>query len=269
MRSMKNVLYTKNQLVEEVQKVFQLWKNEKPELRTIAHLSRETGVTDSALRRLLNQNSKISDDSIYKVLVHILGVSGYDNMLQSLGDFPESRKWFQRHFSYLKAAPALQEYKPSYIAEEITESASSYAVYKYICAHQDIGKNEILNQFGLRGEIELNKLIDKNLVQVLNEKLVVKDKKISITKDQAIGLLPKLMEFSLKREHIYNAVVLEIEGVSKEGYVEMMDAYETFLNNITQIIKNRPGGIPVVAAGFLDTFTCQPYFKGGSDETNI
>lgn len=40
----------------------------------------------------------------------------------------------------------------------------------------------------------------------------------------------------------------------------------SLLSGLTDIFFEKRSPL-VIAAGFLDTFTCQPYFEGGKDET--
>jgi hypothetical protein len=70
----------------------------------------------------------------------------------------------------------------------------------------------------------------------------------------------------LKRDHEFNYRALEIEAVDKEGYLELCSIYERFLGNVSEVLKNRRGNIPVIVAGFFDSMTCQPYFEGRKNE---
>lgn len=266
---METLLYEKNKLVGEIQDILLSWINGKPEVRSVANLSRSTGVTDSAIRRLLNGGAKIADDSIFKILAHVYDQREYDKLFASLEGKLEVQKWFSKNYAYLKKAPVLQEYIPSSLAEEVTESTFKYSVYKYLAARETpVGFREVKEQFGKKGEIEVERLIVNKLVAVENDFLIVKDKKIRFTKDQVADLLPELTRIYFKRDHAFNGRILEVEGVSKAGYIKILDLYDAFIDGLTTAIKNNPGEIPLIVSGFMDTFTTEPYFEGGNNESS-
>lgn len=263
----KEVTVEKTKLVEEIQDVLNSWLNEKSDVRSVASLSRTTGVADSSIRRLLNNGIKIQEDSIFKLLTHIFEVQSFDGISAALEEKPEMLKWFERHFSYMKKAPAIQDYKPSSIADEISSDPIQFSVYMQISSVSGLSQSYIKDQFGIRGEIELEKLIQKGMVIVEEDLLYPKEQKIKYTKEQVINLLPEITRMYLKKDSIFNARALEIEGVSKDGFGDLMDLFAKFLNDVHTIYKMKPGNIPAVFAGFVDTLTTQPYFEGGKDET--
>jgi hypothetical protein len=137
-----------------------------------------------------------------------------------------------------------------------------------IASVPNITTQYIKDQYGLRGELELEKLIEKQFVTIADGKLIAKEQRLKITREQAINLLPDITKLYLKKDHIYNARALEIESVSKTGYIKLMDIYETFLGEVSTTLNNNPGDIPVVVAGFFDSLTTQPYFEEKKHETS-
>lgn len=258
----------KTKFIAEVQGVINSWIQTKPETRNVAHLSRETGVTDSSIRRLMNNGTKISDDSIYKLLGHVAQTFEFDTFLNSFSRAPQIQKWFERNYSYLKKSPSLSIYKPSPLAEEMTLNPIAFAVFSSILALKKVPVSYIKDQFGMRGEIELEKIMQKGLLFQQGDSVCIKeDIFLKITSEQTVALLPELTKTFFKPDHQYNARALEIGAVSKEGYIKIMDIYGKFLEEISSIYINHSGEIPVVVAGFFDSLTTQPYFEGGKNET--
>lgn len=266
---MEIVTIEKNKLVGEIQDILTAWLNEKTEVRTVASLSRATGVTDPAIRRLKNNNVKINDDAIFKLLAHIFEVQTFDGISAALEKHPDTLKWFERNFSYLKKSPNLQAYKISNISDLISQNVISLAIFSLVSSKNNLRQSYIKEQFGVIGEFELEKLITEKVIAVnANGELRVEDKKIILSKDQVASLLPDLAKMFFKAEHKYNGRILNIESVSIQGYNKLLDAVDAFNEQVRAITNENYGEIPVVTAGFLDTLTTVPYFEGGKNETS-
>lgn len=265
---METVTFEKDKLVGEIQEVLTSWINDKPEVRSVANLSRITGVTDSAIRRLVNTGAKIADDSIFKLLACVFGTQTFDGISKALANKPEALKWFQKHYAYMNATTNLQVYKHSPIADQVSTSAMAYSVYNVVLSLGSVPSGYIKEQFGMRGEIELENLIEKGILVQMNNEISVKDDTlIKFTKEQVASLLPEVTKTFFKADHLHNYRSLEVGAVSKDGYIQVMDVYDRFLNDIAKIYASNPGKIPVIVAGFFDTLTTQPYFEGGKNET--
>lgn len=254
-------------LVKEIQEVLSSWLNEKPDTRSVAYLSRETGVSDSAIRRLLNSDVKIADDSIYKLLTHICRANDYDTFLGLFTGKKNIQVWYSKNFAYLKKAPALEAYKPTPIAEIISENPISLSVYGIISSMKGLTQSYIKEQFGVIGEFELEKLVQKEIVTINSDGILfAKAGKVKITKEQVIANLPALSMIFFKKDHVFNGRILNIESVSLDGYKKLMDAMDKYIDDVSTIVKENSGEIPVITAGFMDTLTTVPYFEGGKNE---
>ncbi len=251
----------KSTLVSELQQIIKSWINEKPKIRSVAGLARATRVTDATIRRLLNTNAKIVDDSILKLLVHVFESHTFDAISASLATKPETLKWFHRHYSFMKAAPSpLFQYSP--IAEEMAVNPMAFSVYSTVLIFSKVSPDYIKDQFGMRGIVELEKMISKDILFVKDNNIYIKkDLYLKIQKTQMVRLMPDLMKFFFKEDHIINAYLLEIRTVSKKGYQELMSLYSKLSHEMVALFDKNPGDIPIIAAGFLDSFTTQPYFK--------
>ncbi len=265
---MEIVTFEENKLVSEVQDVLNSWLNEKPEVRSVASLSRATGVADPAIRRLMNSNVKINDDAIFRLLSHVYGVFTFAELSSAMAGKSELLKWFHRHFAYLEKAPVMQEYKQGTISDAIAENAISVAIFSIVSSSTQISQNKVREQFGAVGEYELEKLIEKKIISISDGGyLAVAEKNIMLSKEQVVSLLPDLTRIFFKKDHAYNGRILNMESVSKEGYNKILDAVDGFNEQITSIAKHHSGDIPVITAGFFDTLTTIPYFEGGKNES--
>lgn len=263
----KEVTVEKTKLVEEIQDVLNSWLNEKSDVRSVASLSRATGVADSSIRRLLNSGIKIQDDSVFRLISHVFDIQTFEGISNSLVTKPETLKWFQKSYAYMKESAVLQQYKYSPTADVISENPISLSIYSLISESRKISPGYIKEQFGAIGDFELEKLLQKQVVFLEEDgSLRAKDSMLKLTKDQVVDNLPDLTRIFLKKDHDFNGRILDISSVSKQGYIKMMDAVDKFANEISQIEKDNPGDIPVITAGFLDTLTTAPYFEGGKNE---
>lgn len=261
---MQRFNYSRDNVVKDIQSIIKNWIDEKPSIRSIAYLSRQTCVTDSSLRRLTAQNIKISDDSLFEILKSIFMSETYEEILRNLNNYPDASNWFQKNFSYLRKIPVPLEKMTSPIADEITDSTNAFYIYSYLCAKPGINISEIEHQFGTRGAIETLKLVSKGVVLQKDQLLYPKEFEFQLSKKQVSHLLPELSKDFFKVDHPYNVRILETKGISKNGYIQAMDLYEEFLDRLLSILKENPGSIPVIAAGFFDSFTKEPYF--GTEE---
>lgn len=265
---MNELIYNKQALVDELNEMIHKWSSEKPQTRTLAHLGREAGVTDSALRRLKNQKVKISDDMIYRILGTILGTTEHDSIRENITGSIHLSKWLLRHYSFLADSSALQAYKHSPVAEEITLNPIGFSVFGLVSSIDGVTMAYVRDQFGVRGEIEAENLIKSGVLALDGDTLTVADgpNKVKITKEQTIDLLPEITKMYLKKDHVYNFRALEIEGVSKEGYQVICGIFEKCLHQVSEAMATHKGEIPVVYAGFFDSLTTQPYFNGDKNE---
>lgn len=266
---MEIVTFEKNKLVSEIQDVLNSWLNEKPEVRSVASLSRATGVADPAIRRLMNSNVKINDDAIFKLLAYIFDVQTFNGISVALSQKPEALKWFERSYAFMKNSAALQQYKHTPTADIISNNPVALAVYALISEMENVSIAYIKEQFGAVGEFELEKMLQKEVVFLeTNGSLRVKDLMLKLTKDQVIDNLPDLARLFFKKDHEFNARILNFASVSREGYVKLMDIVDAFSAEVAQVAKDYKGEIPVVTAGFFDSMTTVPYFEGGKNENS-
>lgn len=263
-----NVLFEKSKLVAEIQDLLNSWLNEKPETRSVASLSRSTTVADSSIRRFLNNGIKIQDESLFKLVSHVAGTETFEGVSNILSEKAEAKKWFQKHFAYLEKIPNMQGYKFSENQADIVLNPIAFSVFALVSSVADIDGDFIRNQFGIRGEHELEDLIEKGIIGTDGSKLsVIGGNKLKLDQQETTKLLPEITRTYLKANSRHNGRALEIESVSEAGYGELLELFGKFLNDVHGIYKAKPGNIPVVVAGFVDTFTTQTIFEGGSNET--
>lgn len=260
--------FEKSKLIAEIQEVITLWLNERPEVRSVASLSRSTAVADSSIRRLLNNGIKIQDDSIFKLLAHVAGSETFESVQGVLSDKVNAQRWFKKHFAYLERVPALESYQRSENQAEIVSNPIAFAVYALISSFEGIDSSYIREQYGIRGEQELENLIQNEVVVLKDNKLAANgDQKLKLDKFETVRLLPEITRTYLKADSDHNGRALEIEGVSKDGYGDLLELFGKFLSDVHAIYKAKPGDIPTVVAGFVDTFTTHTLFEGGKNET--
>ncbi len=263
MEIIKSNQYDKAKLIMELQSIVNTWIGEKPK-RSVASLARATGVADPALRRLLNSSTKPFDDSIFRILTYILHDETFDGVAKILKDYNkvETLKWFSRHFSFLKMFPLPPEHKYTSITDQVAANLDSYFIYNLVLVLERVSEKYILKQIGITGELELDRMIDLGILCEDNGDIYLKENvSLKFTKEQVARLLPEVSKVFFKASHGRNSRALEVGAVTIDGYNKLTDIYNHFLHEVQTVYREKPGDIPVIVAGFFDSFTKQPYFN--------
>lgn len=251
--------YCKNELVKEVNGLIQRWSDERPQVRTLAHLGREAKVSDSALRRLKNQNAKIADDMLFRIVSVIYESSEFTELKQKTNTLPNTSKWLLRNYSFMESVSPMQEYKYTELSDEVVVSPIGFSIFGLVSSIDNVGKDYIKDQFGLRGIAEAELLVEKGILH-LNQNvytLGTHHNKVKFSKKAVISLMPEITRLYLKADSDLNAAIFEVNGVSEEGYSKLSMAFQNLINVSAQIINQHQGNIPVVMSGFIDTMTTQ------------
>lgn len=256
---MENTIYCKTELIEEINALIQRWSDERPQTRTLAHLSRETGVSDSALRRLRNQKAKISDDMLYRILDTIFERSEFAELKNKVSGSPAISKWLMRHYSFLETIPALAEFKFTEASDEIVVNPIAFSVFALVSSIEGITQEYLKEQFGIRGLQEANALVEKSIIKFDGKAYVMtsESNKVKISKSAVVSLMPELTKLYLKEDSTISAEILTVCGLSTEGYYKLTSAVNDFISVSRKIMNEHQGNTPVILSGFVNTMTVQ------------
>lgn len=257
---MENTIYCKTELIEEINALIQRWSDERPQTRTLAHLSRETGVSDSALRRLRNQKVKISDDMLYRVVNTIFENPKFSDLKTKVSQLPTVSKWLMRHYSFLENTPGVEDYKYTEVSDEIVLNPIAFSVFALVSSIDGVTKEYLKEQFGLRGVLEADSFVKKSIFDLKDGIYVLgsASNKVKISKNAVISLMPELTKLYLNTDSEVDQYIFECDGLTKNGYLELSNAMVDFYKRSAEIISRNKGNIPFILSGFLNTMTVDP-----------
>ncbi len=270
--------YTKDKIrfIKELQTIIRTWIRGN-KVRTVASLARGAKVSDVSVRRLLNNDRKIVNESVFNIISWIYDQSTFEGMVKALekDDKPIVLEWFIKYYSYMRKYPVLQENKYIPVSDVVTGSPMAFFGYLLTLVLDQVSRKRFQQEFGGPAIAELDKLIKKCFLQEIEGMVSIQGEAVSLkfTKEQVAYLLPELCKMFFKPDHDFNAQHLEVGALSKEGYNDLRDFHLEFLAKIQTLYRTKPGNIPVISAGFSDTFTSRPYFtnegeKNGSPQKN-
>lgn len=255
-------------LVAQVQNAINTWQQQKPETRTVAHLSRETGVTDSALRRLLNSNTKIADDSIYKLLSHMAGSKRYDDIVAHFSDSKEIGNWMSQRFGFMKGVKEVVLSPRSSNLESIAQSPNTFLVYVTVCVHESISIHDLRLEFGLLADIEVTRLAGMGLVSVKEDIVSVENNIVTAHAESLLSrevirmALPYTASRYMKDPSNLNFSSIGYFNVSETGYSMILKCLADCMHQISTITAKNPGEKSITFGIFADTLSIAPDSKG-------
>lgn len=135
-------------------------------MRSLAHLARESNVSDSALRRLKNQKTKISDDMILRVLKAITQSSSFLDISKQIASYRNLDGWLRQHYAYLEKIEAGTSSVHRSLNDIICENIVTLSIFSWVSSLKSVNKDYIRDQFGLRGLFEAEKLIESEIIKL-------------------------------------------------------------------------------------------------------
>lgn len=255
-------------LVAQVQSAINSWQQQKPETRTVAHLSRETGVTDSALRRLLNSNTKIADDSIYKLLSHMAGSKKYDDIVRHFSGAKEITTWISQRFGFMKGVNEVVLHSGQSELETIAQSQNTFLVYVTVCVHESISIHDLRLEFGLLADIEVTRLAGMGLVSVKEDIISIENNIVSAQAESLLSreairiALPYTAARYIKDPCNLNFSSMGYFNVSEAGYSMILKCMSDCMHQISGITAKNPGDKSITFGMFADTLSIAPDTKG-------
>lgn len=255
-----NISFGKVEAVKSLQDLVNKWMDLSP-ARSVAALARSSSVSDSSLRRLMNDNVLPSNENVGKIMHYLLGatknrdlVENNDQTVVDLVKFVMPFKAFEAVKDYSVIAPSV---------EEALDSSTKQLIFAKASVGKGIMKQEILEDFGKLGIKASEDLLKKGLLISSGEVFTVTPEcsKHSISLEMTKEILSLAIQTYYKPETDTNFVHATYDSVSKQGYGQIMDVYMKAYNDILSIIKEQPGNVPVIAGGFIDTMTTSDFFE--------
>ncbi len=261
--SRENYTPTKIKFIKELQAMINVWIQDNP-VRSVASLARAAKVSDVSIRRLLNNDRKIVNESVFNIISLISGQDTFEGIVEALekDNKPTVQEWFIKYYSYMRNFSDVHDFKRIPVVDMVAANPMAFFVYSLTLIFDQVSQGQFEQEFGGPAMTELDKLIKKGFLQEKEGMIGLPGEKafLRFTKEQMAYLFSEVSRLFFKPDHKFNAQHLEVGSLSKEGYGELIDLHAEFINGIHHLYETKPGNIPVISAGFTDTLTSRPYF---------
>lgn len=254
----KTPTYSREKAISELKALVLDWLSGKSD-RSIASMARGAKVSEACVRRILNDNSMPITENLQKILSFLNSGGTHKQILGSLGE--DLRKHIKFELSYLKFEE-VQDYVSMVDKESFLPDFVHQAIFERSSISKGISFDEIKNMFGAYGETAAMNLVTAKLAHAVDGQLVcVPELKnhswsISTYKQFLSDAIKNFYKTTSDVNYIFNVN----EGVSETGYSKVMDVIEVAHKNISSLVKDNPGEIPLSVGGFMDTMTYQNIF---------
>ncbi len=255
----ETVKYSKENATLSLQKMITGWLAENG-TRNVSSLARGSGVSEACVRRIMTNNSLPTTINLHKLITFINGEGTHQQILSSLSDDLQKHLTFE--LSYLQFEE-VQKYYTMDQKEKLLPDFAHQVIFERSSMGSGISLEEVKELFGAYGETVINSLIKSELVQNKDGQLVAleKYKNHSWSTEFAIHFLSDSIKTFYKTDCKVNYLFNINESVSKTGYSKVMDILELAHKNISHIINENPGNVPLTMGGFMDTMTSKNFFE--------
>lgn len=247
---------------EQLSQLIERWISQQPS-RSIAALSRLSGVGESSIRRLKNDGVLPTETNTMKIL---LAISEQKSILKALNHFEQTTPVIS---DYLKSNfPMITE---SFFNEstaivdtgEFMNDYNSYLVFKLASGHGGVSRKSLLDLIGLRANSAIEQLINLDLVSENDGILTAAVKSFTTSLEVAKQHAIKNIDNFYKPTSIHNSFCNISENVSVEGFGDIIELVHETRAKVLHIMKSKPGKIPVMTVMATDTMTVVDIFGKG------
>lgn len=254
----ETVKYSKENATLSLQKMISGWLAENG-TRNVSSLARGAGVSEACVRRIMTNNSLPTTINLHKLITFINGEGTHQQILSSLPDDLQKHLTFE--LSYLQFEE-VQKYFAMDQKEKLLPDFAHQVIFERSSMGPGISITEVKELFGSYGETVVNNLIKSELVQNKDGQVVVieKYKFHSWSNELYKSFLSDSIKTFYKSEFKTNYLYTINESISIAGYSKIMDILELAHKNISHIINENPGNIPLTTGGFMDTMTSKNLF---------
>lgn len=267
---MENLIqFSRNGAVEALQSIINEWLSQDTS-RNLAVLSRVSGVSETSIRRIFASSSILSPQNTHKLLFFLKNGKTHKQVFESIPSDLANYLKFQLSFlqfeelnDYVELGP-LEKNLPDYTHQLIFERSS---------ISKGINLDEVKELFGLVGLKAVENLQSADMVSVNADRFVIANPSIK-NHTPSIEIIKNLLSQNIrqfyKTDSEYNYIFCVHDGVSLEGYCDVMDILSNAYKQIQIIVKKKAGDIPISAGGFMDTLTSENILvrKEGRNDNN-
>lgn len=245
----------------DLKEIILAWISENPNIRSASQLARDSNVSESCIRRIINDGSLPSSDNLFKLVSYLKPGSCKQVLENSGAKISEILKLAKPYLDDSGNGKVLMPAAPS-----LEKTLSSFTVRTiFFLSSFDDGltvkkANEMFGEAALSAVEYLKS----------NSGCIVKDGVIYTTTNEATlvmtseffkSYLPELIVNFSKPNSKGSFNSCAINQVSKEGYLKLFDHLVQSTKEMVKIINENPGTIPVFVGSSMDTISFSPTFE--------
>lgn len=252
-----------NNIQTQMNLLVEKWISQQPS-RSVAALSRLSGVGESSIRRLKNDGVLPTETNTMKIL---MAIADQKSILKALTHFeqtaPVISEYLKSNFpmiteSFFHEATAVTD------AGEFMSDYNSYLVFKMASAHGGVSRKSLMDLIGIRAHSAIQQLLELSLISEADGVLTAVAKSFSTTLEIAKQHAIKNIDNFYKPSSIHNSFCNISENVSFEGIGDIIELVHETRAKVLQIMKSKPGSIPVMTVMVVDTMTATNFFEKGN-----
>ncbi len=252
------------QAVKQLADRIESWLNQRPD-RSKSSLARGAGVSESCIRRVMNDGSLPTAGNILKIMKFITKFASNKEILDH--SEPELKQLLTFNLPYTNFASANEHINLPEVAESALNSTVKRLIFIKVGALGTLSASEIQNEFGLLGMTEAKQMVADSLLLLTGEVYAISEKfrNYAVSAQFSKKLVIETVEHYFKADTDTNYSFNVTDGVSTKGYNRVMDVMIEAHAKISNIIKEEPGNVPVFAQATMDTLTSQSFFNKEGD----
>lgn len=249
----------KNNLAESLQKLIRIYLDENPK-RSVLSLSRECLVSETSLRRILNDTKVPSPTNVYKLMSFLQSYAEQSKSSNLKQKITESFEFNLKDFEML----GIQE-KNKLIGqiEQYLNTKTKRLLFIKISTVDSMPKEKIIEDFGMIGFNDAEALAEEGLLIKTNLEFAISQqyKSHSYSNLMTKIILQEVIDQYYKSELTTNYLSLQINTTSVEGYNQIMNLQKKYYDDLKKILNEQKGKVPFFQIQCLDTLTVDKYRK--------
>jgi hypothetical protein len=243
--------YSKEEAITALQSLIQAWLDEKPKRNRLS-LARETGVSETTIRRVMNDSVLPSGNNILKIVSYIKGVNTNKEILKSGG--PILAKTIETLAPTITFESFENRYNLPYHLEQHLNSPTKRLLFSKASTLGRLNEDSIVHEFGHIGLMDVKELVSAGVLDLVeNEYRMTKQMQTcSVSVNTLKDLMVETTRAYYNTESDYNYLFYVSAGVSSEAYINIMEVLKDAHQKISLLVENNPGDIPVFANAAMD-----------------
>ena len=256
---MNQVEQQKQSVAESLQKLIRAYLDENSK-RSILSLSRECLVSETTLRRIMNDKKVPAPTNVYK-LISYLQTYGDKNKTSKIHQLVSDS--IQYNLSEFQILGVDEKNKLTGEIEQYLNTKTKRLLFIKISTIDFLSKEKIIEDFGKIGINDADMLAEDGLLNKDNNVYSIPQnlKKHSYSNLMSKLIIQEVVEQYFKADLTTNYLSLQVSTTSVEGYNQIMSLQKKYYEDLKQILNLQKGQVPFFQIQCLDTLTVEKYRK--------